>query len=85
MRELTEHEKQFAKAFTTHRFPEDKGANVMMLLSLVHDLITAIWEEDMSQEERDLKLSEVFMVMKDVQKMTELRSSQDGKNTETST
>ena len=75
MRELTEQDRVVLKRLTTHRFPDDKKANVLLLCSLLIEQAVKSCGDELTPEERDFHLSVLCGVMESILR---LRSSDNG-------
>lgn len=75
MRELTDLDKAVLKSLTTHRFHDDKKANVMLLLTLLIEKAVKSLGDELTPEERDCDLSLLCEIM---EKILSLRSSDNG-------
>lgn len=75
MRELTANDQKVLQILTTHRFPDNKKANVLLLCSLLIEQAVKSCGDELTPEERDFHLSLLCDVMESILK---LRSSDNG-------
>lgn len=76
MRELTELDKAVLKSLTTHRFPDEKKPNVMMLVTLLIEKAAKYLGEELAPEERDFYLSLLCDIMETILNMRIINDGQ---------